>query len=509
MARVVMPDGTTARRWAHAEFRGDRAVTAPLTWGQRAMWWTLDDFRSRNSWLNLCRTVAVPGRCPADVPAVANAIGALVSRHESLRTRVRPVGDELRQVAADAGRLPLLVIEAACGGTEDGLPDDDGAGLARRTGERLGDAPFDHAEEWPLRVALVLVAGRVRRIVLVFSHATVDFHSTETVLRDLRLLLVRGTVADPPGLQTIDVAQREAQAQRRRSARAIAYWTREFPCLPAGGFARGGPAHPPRYRRLTLVSEAVELATRMIAARHRVSTSTVLLAATAALTADSDSAALTADSDSGARTCSGTRTETGSGDAEVRRGPDRCGLVSMANNRFQPGYGDAIAKLNQLGLIVVDLADRPSFAQLLPRVGQAAMEGYRHAYYDPPAIRRAFADLGFDYLTMLGPYCLVNDIRLPRDPVGGGPDLDRWALEDARTRSTMVWSEPTTRFVWRCRLQLVDAPGAVGLVLTLDTCFLPPDRAVALLRDLEDLLVRAAFQDVPWPWRPPGEARTR
>lgn len=465
MTRATMPDESTVERVTRAEFRGERVATAPLTWGQRAMWWTMDDFRSRNSFLNLCRVVAVPGRSPAGVPDVARVIGTLVGRHESLRTRVRLVDGDLCQVAADTGSLPLLVVEA------DG-PDerDDGAGSAREVGDRLTEAPFDHAEEWPLRVALVLVDGRVRRIVLVFSHATVDFHATEIVLRDLRLLLVRGGIDTAPGLQSIDVARREAGSQQRRSERAIGYWTTEFPRLPAGGFVRSGPAHPPRYRRLTMISETVDLASRMIAARHRVSTSTVLLAATAALT-------------------------VGDGD------PDRCGLVSMANNRFPPGHGDAVAKLNQLALIAVDLADRPSFARLLPRVGQAALDGYRHAYYDPPAMRRAFAGLGLDYLTMLGPYCLVNDIRLPADQASG-PDLDRPALGRTRERTTLAWAEPTTRFVWRCRLQVVDAPRAVGLVLTLDTRYLAPDRAVALLYGVEDLLLRAAFEDVPWPWRP-------
>ncbi|MGW4462654.1 condensation domain-containing protein [Micromonospora sp. NPDC004704] len=476
MRRVAEPVGSESEHLVHADFTGGRAGTAPVTWGQRSMWWTMDDFRSRNSFLNLCRVVTVPRRSPADVPHVAEVIGTLVARHESLRTRVRPVDGELRQEAYASGRLPLLVVDADARRTDDpDGPDDDGAGLAAQVCDRLGHVPFDHTEEWPLRVALVVVGGRVRRIVLVLSHSTVDFHATETVLRDLRLLLVRGRIDTPPGLQSIDVARREVGAQRGRSDRAISYWTKQFARLPEGGFAAIGPAHTPRYRGLMMVSEAVDLASRMIAARHRVSTSTVLLAATAALTVGGDEAL-------------------------------RCGLVSMANNRFQPGHDDAVAKLNQLALIAVDLADRPTFAGLLPRVGQAAMDGYRHAYYDPPAMRRAFAELGFDYLTMLGPYCLVNDIRLPGDPGAAGPDLDERALRATLTRTTLTWSEPANKFVWRCRLQMVDAPRAVGLVLTIDTCYLPPDRAVALLHDMEELLVRAAVGEVPWPWRPGGGA---
>lgn len=94
-------------------------------------------------------------------------------------------------------------------------------------------------------MALVVVDGRVRRIVLVFSHSTVDFYATETVLKDLRLLLVRGGVDAAPGLQSIDIARREARSQQTRSDRAISYWTKQFARLPAGGFASTGPAHTP------------------------------------------------------------------------------------------------------------------------------------------------------------------------------------------------------------------------------------------------------------------------
>jgi hypothetical protein len=58
------------------------------------------------------------------------------------------------------------------------------------------------------------------------------------------------------------------------------------------------------------------------------------------------------------------------------------------------------------------------------------------------------------------------------------------------------------RFPWRCRVQVLDAPGAVELVVTADTRYFPAERIAPFLRGVEALLVEAAFRDVPWPWSP-------
>ena len=448
---------------AYADFHGGRATTAPLTWGQRAMWPSVVEFEAQATFLNLRRVLAVSRRADADVPTVSRAIGQLVSRHESLRTRVESLGPELHQRTFAAGRIPLLVHSLA-----EVDVDPEGRSAAQALADRLGQPRFDHTAEWPLRVALVTVDDRVRQIVLVFSHSTVDFYAVEIILRDLRMLLLRGALATAPGLQSVDVARREQQAERSRSDRAVAYWVRQFRRQPPGMLTTAGPELTPRYRKGSLVSSAVHTATRLIAARHRVSTSTVLLAAIAA-------------------TSTATSGEPG------------CGIVTMANNRFQPAYDNAITKLNQLGFCVLDLADRPSFTGLLSRTRQAALDGYRHAYYDPVAMQSAFAELGLDFDTVLAPYCYVNDIRLPNEPGPATTEPDEATVRAMLARTTFTWTEPLDRFAWRCRVQVVDAPGAVEFVITADTRYLPPDRAERFLLGIEELLVEAAFREVPWP----------
>ncbi|MGA3539830.1 condensation domain-containing protein [Micromonosporaceae bacterium DT194] len=450
-------------------FQGDRSLTVALTWGQRAMWPTAAAFANPHTAVNLSRTVPLSARLDVDLPRVGQALAALVGRHESLRTRIRLVDGELRQVTAARGRLPLLTVVADA-------PDPDGARTAARVRQWWGPQPFDHGAEWPLRAVAVLVDGRVRQLVLVFDHSVVDFHAVEILLRELRLLLVRGVVTTAAGLQSADVAMREREAQRWRSARAVAYWVREFGLLPAGPFGEAarvpgggmgsGPSGPargpsPRYCQGTLVSGAVEAASRLLAIRYRTSTATAILAATAAVSA-------------------------------ARAGAQTSGVMTMANNRFPPGYAEVISKLNQIGLCRVDLTGRPDFAELLARTRRGALAGYRHAYYDPAALAHAFAGEDNDLATALAPFCCLNDIRLPRpEPVSlpGG---------DTATPGTFTWADPPAAFGWRCRIQIVDGvPGTLGLVITADTRYLPAEQAEGLLREIEAFLVAAACDAAP------------
>ncbi|SCF05272.1 Condensation domain-containing protein [Micromonospora matsumotoense] len=462
-ARLVVGGGLT-----YAEFHGGRDATAPLTWGQRAMWRTVAEFVAPAAYrvLTLPRTLAVSVRAGVDVPRAVRAVGALVARHESLRTRVRPHDGELCQQASAAGRLPVGVHAVPRA-----VDDPDGAAAAAELAAQLSGSPFDHAVEYPLRVALVTVDDRVRQIVLVFSHCAVDFHAATTVLRDLRVLLLRGSLDSPPGLQSLDLAARERTTGLRRSQRAVAYWVRQFTGLPMNLADPVGSGSTPRYRQGSLVSPAAHHAGRLVAARHGVSTSTVLVAATAAVL-------------------------TGDG------GQDACGIVVMANNRFPPGYDHAVATLNQIGLCRLDLADRPDFAELLSRAGRASLDAYRHAYYDPAEFERAFTDLGHDHRSVLAPLCYLNDTRLASEVDPGAVGPDEAALRGMVTPGAVRWVGELDRFAWRCRVQVRDAPGAVELVVTADTRYLPAERAERLLSGVEALLVEAAFHEVPWPWSP-------
>ncbi|WP_203907817.1 condensation domain-containing protein [Rhizocola hellebori] len=439
--------------------------TAPLTWGQRAYWLAAQRRGSSATLISMRRVLSMPRRAPADVDSVLRALGGLIERHSSLRTLI--FFEQGRQEVVAGGGQPVLVVPAD-------LSDPDGSATAARLAKTLAEQPFDHAAELPQRIALVVSQlGAVCQIVVVFSHTTVDFQATELVLRDLRLLLLRGAVPTPAGPQSADVGQAEQEeASLRRCRRAVSYWVDGFRRLPVDTLAPVGPAQQPRWRRCVLVSAAADTAARLIAQQHRVTSSTVLLSAVAGVLA----------------TWSGT---------------DTCGMHTMVNNRALDRFQQAITKLNQLGLVVVDLSGKPSFAEALPQVWQAAIRAYRHAYYDPAQMAAAFAEAGLPYATGVSPHCYFNDIRLaPADTDLFGRDAGEEAVRKSMGRSTFTVGEGLDQFTWRLRVEIIDAADGIGFALTGDTGYLPPPRAELFLRAVEGLLVQAAFHAAPWPWTP-------
>ncbi|GAA2365452.1 hypothetical protein Cme02nite_31510 [Catellatospora methionotrophica] len=457
------PDTASAMELS-APFDGAADPGAPLTWGQRALWIAIRRHGPSHAMFSLRRVVAAPRRAALDVPSALRAVGALVGRHSSLRTRVQEVGGQLRQVVAARGEQPVLVI--AIGEP----PADDGAALAAQVAAELASTPFDHGREWPQRVALLVSGERVCQIAVVFSHTTVDFRATEVVLRDLRLLLLRGAVPTPPPAQSADIARLEdADRLRRRNARAVRYWLDSHHRLPADTLPVVGPAHAPRFQRCVLTSRAADTAARAVARREQVSSSTVLLTAVAGVVA-------------------------------AWSGQDTCGIYTMVNNRSADGYREAISKLNQLGLLVISLADRPAFAEALPRVWHAAVEAYRHAYYDPEQMAQAHEAAGLPYATGVNKHCYFNDIRLAPEAGLPGDGPDAAALRAALADTGFAVAEGLDTFTWLMRFEVIDAPGGLGLAVTGDTAHLPPDVAERFLREVERLLVDAALGAVPWPW---------
>jgi len=455
---------------AAAAFTGEPGTRlAPLTWGQRALWMAMNRRGPSSAKLiSLRRVVPVPRRAPSDLESVLRAIGALIARHSSLRTKIHFDRGVQEVVAAGAQPVRLVPADPA---------DPDGAVTAKRLADELSAAPFDHQHELPQRIALVLVDdSRVRQIVIVFSHATVDFQGAELVQRDLRQLLLRGEIPGPAGPQSADIGVLEqSEAHQRRGQRATRHWVAGFRRLPADTLPEVGPQDEPRWRRHILASAAADVAIRLIARQHRVSSATVLLTAVAGTIARWSDA-------------------------------DTCGIHTMVNNRAITEYRHAVAKLNQLGLLVVDFATRPSFADALPQVWHAAIDAYRHSYYDPAVMAVAFEAAGLPYASGISPHCYLNDIRLsPADTDLFGRDTAEHAVRAAMRHSTFTLAEGIDNFTWRIRVEIIDVPVGIGLALTGDTRFLPRPVAERLLREIEELLVEAAFRDVPWPWTVGGQ----
>ncbi|MCT2587907.1 hypothetical protein [Actinophytocola gossypii] len=362
-------------------FSGERSLVAPLTWGQRHV------MRQR-SVQALARVVDTP---PVLVALALDAVTALVGRHEALRTRLigpdRPeelpadlgdgVAELVRQEIAETGELPVEVLR--CGSEE-------AERVAADARVRLAGRAFNHVEEWPLRVALVVVDDIVRHVVLGCSPLAVDDHGIELVVKDLGLLL-RGALPVRSAAQPADLATEAADARRRSGLdltdRAIRFWRGELRRAGRVAVPDGEPS------AATLRSTALGNAAHTIAVRHGVRASTVYLAGVAQVL--------------------GTLTEQST-----------IALRTVVSNRFYPDRRDVVAAIAQDGLVVLDVAV-PDFGELVSRTWRTVVRAHRFARYDPDRLAKAvFGDTP-------RPFACVDDRPLgqgdtspsvPR-PVGG------------------------------------------------------------------------------------------
>ena len=97
-------------------FAGSRAGTAPLSWGQTAIWRAIqhlvpDDGATNMSWITALEEEGVSHDTPLE--RVTTTVSLVMGRHESLRTRFpRDASGEPRQVLADAGEVPVEIVDA-------------------------------------------------------------------------------------------------------------------------------------------------------------------------------------------------------------------------------------------------------------------------------------------------------------------------------------------------------------------------------------------------------------
>ncbi|MFC7353598.1 MULTISPECIES: condensation domain-containing protein [Streptomyces] len=480
---VAEPIATLAGEAISTEvsFRGERSGTAPLTWGQRAIWHAIRRTAPNDHYFNIGRVLPLADRGrPATVAATLDALARLVERHEALRTRLVPAAADggPSQWLADTGSLPVTIAPAT------GLPE--AAAEAEALLDRLSATRFDYPAEWPLRAALVTVGDRVTHAVLVLCHLAADGHAAEVLVRDLRLLVRRGSAGRPPATTPLDLARdQHAERGRRRGAAALAHWEAGFRAAPPTMFPE--PCAEPRSPRFwtgRIVSPALARAVAAVAAAHRVSGSTVLLTASAALVAAGE----------------GHRTAA---------------VMPIVGNRAAEALRDLVSTLSQDGLFVLDLAaaERSTgdgeekgtgaarFTDLLPAAHRAALRAYRATVYDPVEWDALGERLRTEYGREVHPYCCFNDMRLVERPVPEGPrptprELTR-ELAEARRRTAFGFPATQDRVACRYCLHITEEGDALAVSLTADTAYLPPETIRAHLYAMEELIVTSAAGSPP------------
>ncbi|MFI5912161.1 condensation domain-containing protein [Dactylosporangium sp. NPDC051541] len=282
----------------------------------------------------------------------------------------------------------------------------------------------DLVADWPMRMAAICERGTPVRLVAVMPHLVTDGLGGAIMVDEA----TRRVTTPITGLTPLGIAAWQASAAGvRQHAGARRHWDRHAGDLPA--FTAS--VSRPRYRKCVLESPALADRLPKAAARSGTDESTVLLAAYFAALAR----------------------VTGSATIGVRQ---------VVSNRFRSGLSDVVSPITQLGLCVVDVP--PAFADAVPAVAKAALPARKYAYYDPHAI------------PALATPCFNDRRTVTTTSFGAEP-----------SSSVLTWSEPVgpTEPLF---LHADDVPGAVRLILDVDTACFTPAAVEELVRTIESVV---------------------
>jgi hypothetical protein len=447
--------------YAPVRFAAARAGTRRATFGQRDMWDKLRAMEPHTHVVNILQVVSVPtGLTLSEVLA---AVGDLVLRHESLRTRFRlDANDELWQELTGSGELPVEVWDVDRAEDQDAAREE-----ADRTLERTD---FDLTRCWPMRVLVGLVEGTPIAVMASMSHIAVDMLSARLVTQDLVNLLdarahARPVPALPARRQPLDQAAFEASAAGRlASARAVASWRRRLEAAPRSMFpARPRTSQEARFVRAVISSQALPLAAEVIAKRARMSTAIVIMAAEAVLLAHHG--------------------DVGS-----------CALQLSVGNRIAPELAWSAGNIRLHSLAVVDLRGA-SFEQVVSRTWAAWIQAQRTGMYDPGEVSRQRRRIEWERGIALDLSCHFNDLRTSTQP--GATSTSPESIAVAASTTTYTCS-PIPAHYAKFLLRAVDEPGGgegrVALHAFTDTRVLSPDTLRKLMFGMERLLIWQATE---------------
>jgi hypothetical protein len=455
MSRDEVPLGEVVDR-IPVPFAGEGTGEGELTFGQLGLWQTMAK--------GVSRTVAYVAEPPpgTTVAAVADMLGFMVGRHQSLRTTLHRRGDGRlpRQRVSASGEVPLLVVDPGA---------DDPAAVADALSAHWQTVLFDYETEWPVRMAAVVSAGAVSHVVTVILHTSIDAFGLSALAadigaRDPETGAPAGPVTALPPLA--QAAWEASPAGRRQNERSLRYLEKVLRTAPPDLFGPPRYGGEPRFALLRYRSRALAMAAHAVAVRERVDDSPVLLAAFLVAV------------------------------ARVA-GVSRLLTLMLVSNRFRPGYADSVSALIKITPFLLDVADR-TVGEVVTSAAGKALNAYRCAYYDAYEQDEVVARVARERDVSFDLSCYYND-RRQRDRVHTGVtpptgEQIRAALAD----SELSWGTDADIPSTKLHLCLDDPPGAVELVLSADGRYFSREDMAALAHAIEEVAVQAAIEpDAP------------
>ena len=189
----------------------------PASFAQELLWLTHRAAPSSAAY-NVPRTLLLEGSL--DDAALQRAFDALVERHEILRTTYGAHGDDVVQIIHPPQPVAIRRVDLRS------LPETDRRPEARRIAGEGARAPFDLANQPPLRVTLIALADREHILQIASHHIASDGWSGTILLDELSTLYdaaVRSTEPMLPEL-TVQFGDYAAWEREHLDAASLAYW---------------------------------------------------------------------------------------------------------------------------------------------------------------------------------------------------------------------------------------------------------------------------------------------
>jgi hypothetical protein len=437
----------------HVQFKGEGSGPEPLSWGQWAQWKAIElDGRVASAGGTMALTNG------ATVKQLANMLGLIVSRHEALRTVVELDDQGVpHQRVLDSGDLVLEVRHL-----EDG---EDPAAVAEEISDGYDQKGWDVFKYDSVRMAAVCRDGKPSHFVAMYNHFFIDGSGIDAISRDLANLDMENgrQLASVTGMTPIEQARSQQTASAERQGRvSLRHWENTMRNMPLRLFGDSADKRTPRYWEATYNSPAAHLAVQVLMARTSLHSSVLILAAYARALARVS-------------------------------GKDMIVLRSLVSNRYRPGLRESVSAVAQSGLTVID-ATECSFEEMADRAFRAQVAGGRHGYYDPRELWALIDRVAQERGESPDLKVYYSDRRRGKAlGLGEGPLPTRDQALAALPRSTLTVGARgdgpgTTAFF------LVNvAKDAIEYEMSYDTHRISPAQHEAILREVEKVLVDAAF----------------
>ena len=328
---------------------GGRAERLPLSPAQRRMW-LLHRLAGTNAAYNLPLVVQLTGT--VDAGHLAAALGDVVARHEILRTVYPEVNGEPFQhiVAADALPVPFTTRTVSA----EQVP----AALAEAAGHT-----FVLAAESPIRALLLSISDREHVLLLLMHHIAGDGWSMDTLLRDLSRACAARVAGEAPSRPSPPVQYADYTLWQHEllgdpgdpdslAHRQLAYWRGALAGLPGEL-----PLPTDRARPAVASHRGADVPVRVGADLHR------------RLTEVARDRGVTLFMVFQVAVCV-LLNKVGAGE-DIPLG------VPVAG-RTHEGLDDLVGFFVNTLVLRTDMSGRPTFAQLLDRVRETALDGYAH-----------------------------------------------------------------------------------------------------------------------------------